>query len=260
MDVSTLSPEARAAFEGLHPRMQNAIRSLTGKRAELVIALILEEGGVSTGRIARAGYEHAPRAARDVREQVVPLNTNYVRSSEGKRIASYSLGDPDDIERNKLGGRSTLPKRLKDDLYRQNGGRCDNCYHQYKKRYLQVDHRVPYGIGGDIAGPSETDAYMLLCGSCQRSKSWSCKHCPNWDVADEAVCRSCYWFDPADYEHIATVDARRLEVTFTGREVQAYDEAEERARRQGLSVNEYVKRLMTGRRAPSDEPDAPDEA
>ena len=45
------------------------------------------------------------------------------------------------------------------------------------ERVLQIDHRVPYEVGGD--DKSETlnpDDFMLLSGSANRAKSWSCEH------------------------------------------------------------------------------------
>lgn len=49
--------------------------SVTNKRARFVIDTILEKGSCSTEDLKRGGYEHAPRAARDVRELGIPLET-----------------------------------------------------------------------------------------------------------------------------------------------------------------------------------------
>ena len=87
-----------------------------------------------------------------------------------------------------------------------------------KMRYLQVDHRVPFPISGDI-NDKEPSNFMLLCGSCNRSKSWSCEHCPNWKNKDADVCKTCYWANPESHTHVATVNTRRLDVTWQGDEV-----------------------------------------
>ena len=42
--------------------------SVTNKRARFVIDTVLEKGSCTTEDLKNAGYEHAPRAARDVRE------------------------------------------------------------------------------------------------------------------------------------------------------------------------------------------------
>ncbi len=51
------------------------LNSVTNKRARFVIDKILEQGFCSTQDLKDGGYEHAPRAARDVRELGIPLVT-----------------------------------------------------------------------------------------------------------------------------------------------------------------------------------------
>ena len=69
-------------------------------------------------------------------------------------------------------------KAFKAALVEANGSRCHICFQEYEERYLQIDHRVPYEVAGDVAfDQRDTGSYMLLCGSCNRAKSWSCEHC-----------------------------------------------------------------------------------
>jgi hypothetical protein len=51
------------------------------------------------------------------------------------------------------------------------------------ERLLQIDHRIPYEVGGD-GDESELnpEEFMLLSGSANRAKSWSCEHCENWNT------------------------------------------------------------------------------
>lgn len=44
------------------------------------------------------------------------------------------------------------------------------------ERDLQIDHRVPYEVAGE-SNELKTEDFMLLCGSANRAKSWSCEHC-----------------------------------------------------------------------------------
>ena len=67
--------------------------SVTNKRARFVIDTILEKGSCSTEDLKRGGYEHAPRAARDVRELGIPLETRKGKDSDGKQMAVYVFGD-----------------------------------------------------------------------------------------------------------------------------------------------------------------------
>ena len=47
------------------------------------------------------GYNHPPRAARDVRETGIPLETFSVKSSSGKSIAAYKFGDLNKVQTEK---------------------------------------------------------------------------------------------------------------------------------------------------------------
>jgi len=83
----------------------------TGRRSRIVIEHILKHGYISTEDLSEEyGYGHPPRAARDVREQGIPLETFYVTGSDGRRIAAYRFGDPHDARPYKLGGRGIWPK------------------------------------------------------------------------------------------------------------------------------------------------------
>jgi hypothetical protein len=55
-----------------------------------VIDHILQYGFIATEDLENTyGYNHPPRAARDVREAGIPLETFKVKSKEGKSIAAY---------------------------------------------------------------------------------------------------------------------------------------------------------------------------
>ena len=67
------------------------IASVTNKRAKIVIDHIIEYGFITTRDLETTyGYSHPPRAARDVREAGIPLETFNVKSTEGKSIAAYT--------------------------------------------------------------------------------------------------------------------------------------------------------------------------
>lgn len=217
----------------LDPKLKKLLDSITAKRARAVIDHILSHGHVSTEDLADMGYAHAPRAAREVREYGVPLETFKVTARDGRKIAAYRFGDPNEIKGATFQGRHVFPKQMKDDLGAANGMRCAACGHKYKKRYLQIDHRIPYEISGDD-DMENIGAYMLLCGACQRQKSWSCEHCPNWTVRDADTCATCYWADIESHEHVATEKVRRVEVTFTGKQVNPFDRARARLHEQGV--------------------------
>lgn len=229
----------------LDPRLRAAIDQVTAKRPRTVIEHILKHGAITTQELKEQyGYNHPPRAARDVREAGIPLETFKVAGTDGRKIAAYRFGDPGAIEGHKLAGRRTFSKELKNQLTEVAGSRCAICQTKYEGRYLQIDHRVPYEVSSDSSelAPSKL---MLLCGSCQRSKSWTCEHCSNWIGAknyDE--CSTCYWASPEEYSHAAGRPERRLDVSWVAEEVPVYEALKAEADSRELSVTEFLKRIV----------------
>lgn len=198
--------------------------AVTKKRPKTVIQHILQHGFVTTEELKNMGYEHAPRAARDVREQGIPLETFRVKDSNGRTIAAYRFGNPSDAEDklSKAAGRTVLSKALKKALIEKYGSKCFIYLQPMDERFLQVDHRVPYEIGGEQE-EKEIDSYMLLCPSANRAKSWTCEHCPNWENKDAAYCLKCFWAHPEEYTHVAGTEQRQIVITFTGNEIEDYN-------------------------------------
>jgi hypothetical protein len=61
------------------------IKSITNKRANIVINHIMKHGFITTEDLETTyRYNHPPRAARDVREAGIPLITFNVKSKGGK--------------------------------------------------------------------------------------------------------------------------------------------------------------------------------
>src|SRR5207249_8152679 len=82
------------------------LQSITNKRAKIVINHILKHGFITTEDLENTyGYSHPPRAARDVREAGVPLETFKVKSAEGKSIAAYKFGNLKELQTKRIAGR-----------------------------------------------------------------------------------------------------------------------------------------------------------
>jgi hypothetical protein len=228
--------------------IEEQLKSIQNKRARIVIEHILEHGFITTEDLEeKYGYNHPPRAARDVREAGIPLYTYRVQSSDGRRsIAAYKFGDLSKISKGKIEGRLAFPKKLKDALYQLSDGKCAICSGAFEARYLQIDHRVPYEVAGDRSHTNwDTGDYMLICGSCNRAKSWSCEHCPNWkDDKVPAVCERCYWANPTDYVHIALREVRRADIIWTEKEVQSYEKLKQAANQGKTRVPDFVKQIV----------------
>src|SRR5207249_6033603 len=128
------------------------LQSITNKRAKIVINHILKHGFITAEDLENTyGYSHPPRAARDVREAGIPLETFKVKSAEGKSIAAYKFGNLEELETKRIAGRVQFSKAFKRTLYEAGNGRSHICNGQFEERYLQVDHRVPYEVAGDTS-------------------------------------------------------------------------------------------------------------
>jgi len=99
-------------------------------------------------------------------------------------------------------------------------------------------------VSGDVAD-TDPDAYMLLCGSCNRSKSWSCEHCENWQkLKSPEICLTCYWANPQDYNHIALRQMRRVDLTWDAGEIDDYEQLKKNAQEHGLSLIDFIKKFL----------------
>ena len=197
----------------------------TNKRPSTVIQHILKHGFITTEEIEnKYGYKHPPRAVRDVRERGINLETYRVQSSDGRGIAAYRFGKPIFIENDtaKVAGRTALSQTLKKALVDKYGSICFVYHETLDERLLQIDHRIPYEIGGEQED-NNMDCYMLLSPSANRAKSWTCEHCPNWLLKDVAFCEDCFWAHPENYTHIAGKEQRQIIITFTGNEIEDYN-------------------------------------
>jgi len=223
------------------------LRGVTAKRPRTVIQHIIEHGFVTTEELKeKYGYNHPPRAARDVREQGIPLETFKVKDSTGRAIGAYRFAKWEDFRTDTLKGRKAFSKQFKKDLIGQHGEKCHICSGAFGERYLQIDHRIPYEVAGDLASLNrDLDRYMLICASCNRAKSWSCEHCQNWNEShDPTICRTCYWSSPLKYEHIAMQDIRRLAMVWQENETDEYDSVRKMADDAKEDMPEFVKGIL----------------
>ncbi len=221
------------------------VKSITNRRARIVIDHIMRFGFITTEDLEKEyNYSHPPRAARDVREAGIPLETFTTKSLSGKSIAAYRFGDLTQLNINRINGRILFSKSFKKTLYKECNGRCQICNGQFEERYLQIDHRVPYEISGDTE-QRESTSFMMLCGSCNRAKSWSCENCINWTTLKQPqVCRECYWGCPEEYTHVAMDQMRRIDLQWKGVEIEYYDRMRAFASKDSISISSFIKQLI----------------
>ena len=227
---------------------KEVLDAVTNKRARFVIDTILNKGFCSTEDLKNGGYEHAPRAARDVRELGIPLDTFKIKNSSGKTIAAYQFGDWETAKKSnpllKVTGRTQITEKLKNALIDRYGAKCHLYGEEYPARLLQPDHRIPYEIGGDPIDMLNTDCFMLLSPSANRDKSWACEHCPNWVEKNIDMCKTCYYAYPEAYQHIAGVREKKLDLVFSSEDIDLFNEIVEEADLHNISYQSVVKRMI----------------
>ena len=215
------------------------IALVTNKRARFVLDNIASKGLVTTEQINLAGYDHPPRAAQDVRDLGFRLKTIKVKHTNGRSIAAY-IFDEGEINPDKV-GRRLLPKRVREGIIHAAGDKCQICGATHN---LQVDHRIPYEVAGESRS-TEEQSFQVLCGSCNRKKSWDCEHCKNrLELRRPDICLSCYWAGLANYTHVAMQEQRRADIVWAGDELKDFDRIQRDASRNQRSVSEEIKLLL----------------
>ena len=236
--MDAIDPKIRAM-------VQRHMAAEPNSRSSKALRVMLEKGSVTTADLNDLGYDHPPRAIGDVRDAGIPVVRQMIQGANGKRMARYRLGNAEDIQDDRHGGRSTLPKAFRAELLARHGSADCITGVRLDPRLLQIDHRVPYRVAGDVGLVSrDASAYMLLDASSQRAKSWSCEQCRNFrELRDPNVCAGCFWAHPEEYEHIAMQQVRRTDIVWSGDDVPVHDRLKAEADRVGISLAELLLRM-----------------
>ena len=132
------------------PAFLELLKSVEAKRPKTVIEHILKYGQITTEELKDIyGYNHPPRAIRDVREYGIPVKTYRVTDSDGRSIGAYKFGDPSEVRAAQLSGRTAFSSSIKNTLIEKYGARCNLYLESFPVRELQIDHRIPFEIAGD---------------------------------------------------------------------------------------------------------------
>ena len=203
-----------------------------------------ETGRVTTEELKDIGYDHPPRARMDALDLGFPIITTRVKSRTGRSIAAYSF----DLSATLCGaksGRAAIPKKQRQDIIAASGGKCQLCGATHD---LQVDHRVPYQIAGESL-KNDSDAFMVLDGSCNRRKSWTCEHCENFVRLKRVdLCQTCYWANPQAHSHVALEPLRRVDLVWQKNEVKVFDRFRKRCKREGELPAAVIKEFVKSRK------------
>ena len=217
----------------------------TTGRSRVVVEHILENGFITTLDLSKLGYEHPPRAAADVRDRGIPLET--VRKTiDGKQVGHYRF--PDDLSQLDQSsiGRIAISKNFRNEVLDYYGEIDIFTRTAMSPREIQIDHRIPYRISGDPIQPFHVTDFMPVSAAMNRAKSWECEACPNWEERVAEICSSCYWAIPDRlYEHVATVPVRRLDIIWQGKkEVTEFNHLVQTSVEEGVELSVLIKRMI----------------
>lgn len=224
----------------------------TSGRSRVLVEHILDNGYVTTATLASLGYEHPPRAAADVRDRGIPLQT-VIETVDGKRIGHYRFPDGfKELDRSGF-GRVAIPRKFQREVLDHYGSIDIFTGTEWDRGQLQIDHRIPFRISGDPKKPFDVADFMPVSPPMNRIKSWTCEDCPNWSEKLSDTCESCYWAGPdRDYEHVATISERRLDIVWRAHEVKEFDLLFEHSSDMGVTVALMAKKLIAEKLAQLD--------
>jgi hypothetical protein len=250
--MADLNQIEKTPESAIDPELLMLCRSVEAKRAKTVINHILVHGYITTEELNDLyGYDHPPRAVRDVRENGIPLIThNVVSPRTGRRMGAYTFDDIKKIKNGRIGGRTAFSKKFRQDLIDLYGSKDAISNTIMDERYLQIDHRIPYEIAGDSIESTNVVLadFMLLDASSNRAKSWSCEQCENFLIIhNPEICRSCFWAYPESYTHIALKENRRSDLVWSGEhEVNEFAALEREAKNRGINIADLIKEKLRG--------------
>ena len=145
--IQATGTDIRMSGEDLPENFRKLLDGVKQKRPRTVIDHILEYGQITTEDLKDIyGYNHPPRAIRDVREHGIPLDTFRVTGSDGKKHSAYRFGDPAKVRATKLSGRTAFTSKLRAALIELHGACCNIYLETFPEGDLQIDHRIPFEI------------------------------------------------------------------------------------------------------------------
>lgn len=221
--------------------IMNYVGKVTKKRAKLVLETILARGFITTEQIREEiKQKHPPRAAQDVKDLGIPLRNYEFSMPDGTRNSYYTFDLDLPLDERRIGGRSALTKKLRAEMLAHYGRIHAFTGEPLPDSLLQVDHRVPFAVAGEVDALRVAD-FMFLDPTYQRRKSTACEGCSNFKKKELTVCQSCFWAYPNKYTHVAGDDLRRIDVTWQGHEVQIYNALVKAAAEKEQSPQSYLK-------------------
>ena len=128
-------------------RLEELVKTIP-LRPKRVLEYLLKKGEVSTYQLGKLGYDQPPRAAMDLKDIGVKLVTKSSKHPKtGNRMVIYMLDD--DQSNTFAPGRKAFPKNFKQEIIDRDDSKCILCDKLYSSRFLQIDHKIPFILGGE---------------------------------------------------------------------------------------------------------------
>lgn len=122
-------------------------------------------------------------------------------------------------------GRSNIPKKYKEKLFKSQHNQCQVCGNKYEYKYLAPDHKIPSIVQHDNLSKSNfLQKLQTLCVRCNQVKREACKKCPY-----EKKCSLCEWAYPEK----------------NGINISILKQLKKLASKRKISINELIKDQIT---------------
>ena len=237
--MASIPPIDKEAYRKILP----LVKKETARGAKLLAALI-EKGEMTTKELEESGYGHPPRVRMDLQDIGIEIGTHYdtPNPQSGNRMGTYYLISPTPGEITKK--RRPPPKSFKKKLVTKHKNLCAITQYVFPENELQMDHRIPFLVGGD-PDSYKLDDWMPLSGSAQMLKKKACDDCENSSAKDVKICGTCYWAFPESYTHVATIPQIVATMVFRGDdEVKLFEKISDIAKNNNRSDNEIIKSIL----------------
>ena len=221
------------------------IEAVTNKQARIVLDHIAKNGSITTEELKNIGYEHPPRARMDALDLGFPIVTKRVKNSVGKSIGAYSFDLSRPLDDPSRMGRLALPKLEREAILDKAERKCQLCGAEHD---LQVDHRVPYQVAGEALKDSK-EPYMVLCGSCNRKKSWPASTARTlWNQAGREVPIVLLGESREPHACRDIAYTSRGHLIWQGEETRSFDDFRSKCKNEGKSIEAGIKEMMRSRK------------
>ena len=222
-------------------------KAVTAKRAKTVIDHILKHGHITTEELKNLyGYNHPPRAVRDVREQGIPLETFRMHGQRQPKPRGLPLRRPFQDSAGTLAGRKCFCKEFRERHWSNVTAASVACVLTTPSPCMQstIGAHMKWVAGGGV----RHRGFNLDGGLMRQVLVLRALQQLDGETGPEGSYDVLFGASPASYRHIAMRPVRRLELVWTEQEVAGFDKLSKAAQKRGMPLPDFIKTLLCDRR------------